>query len=198
MSRKLIVCRFYASDRGAVYPLSRERQTTRKKDEQTTQDTLSLHDRTADVTEHMSTILLQKNGSEKGRGNTSIPTTPISTTHILYSTLFYFRFVVNSVHRRAVFVSVASGCQETLRSKFPLKQPPRLFLDAPFLLLTAACSNPCKPINPLSVVLLRQTTTCLLRRRCHPNYRSGNPAPRTIISPLSDRMQWWSVSCLFV
>jgi hypothetical protein len=29
------------------------------------------------------------------------------------------------------------GCQETLRSKFPLKQPPRLFLPAPILLLTA-------------------------------------------------------------
>ena len=29
------------------------------------------------------------------------------------------------------------GCQETLRSKFPLKQPPRLFVTAPILLLTA-------------------------------------------------------------
>ena len=29
------------------------------------------------------------------------------------------------------------GCQETLRSKFPLKQRPALFLHAPILLLTA-------------------------------------------------------------
>ncbi len=50
------------------------------------------------------------------------------------------------------------GCQETLRSKFPLKQPPRLFLTAPILLLTAHA-----PI--------------LLKHANSPHAMTGNPAP---------------------
>ncbi|MGZ6279395.1 MAG: hypothetical protein ACXWPP_12125 [Ktedonobacteraceae bacterium] len=55
---------------------------------------------------------------------------------------------ISSLHRM--------GCQETLRSKFPLKQPPRLFVDAAILLLTAhapitlktSITPPCHRGNP--------------------------------------------------
>jgi hypothetical protein len=73
--------------------------------------------------------------------------------------IFLFRFCIIGTWQQDTFLCVASGCQETLRSKFPLKQPPRLFFDAPILLLTAACSN------------------YLMKHQYPTHARVGNPAP---------------------
>ena len=56
------------------------------------------------------------------------------------------------------------GCQETLRSKFPLKQPPRLFFHAPILLLTAHAPISLENINT-------------------PHAMTGNPAPIMALTP---------------
>jgi hypothetical protein len=61
-------------------------------------------------------------------------------------------FYSNLLIQHSTSTNNASGCQETLRSKFPLKQPPRLFLHAAILLLTTARSNILSNINPSNPV----------------------------------------------
>jgi hypothetical protein len=56
------------------------------------------------------------------------------------------------------------GCQETLRSKFPLKLRPAQFFHAPILLLTAHAP-----------ILLQNTNT--------PHAMTGNPAPIMALTP---------------
>ena len=59
------------------------------------------------------------------------------------------------------------GCQETLRSKFPLKQRPALFLHAPILLLTAHAmqrERGKKRFNVVELLLLLFGVLCAMVR----------------------------------